>query len=137
MGYFPVATSLLKGVRLLTFFIFLIFFTFLLLLLYLLFLGGLCLFKGLCLLFLRNVPGAMFIQGGTSIPVFKSILLVIIIYIDITLFVFWLNSVCLLIRLVLLYFTCEIKTFYLILKNLKNIPKDTVEIQTRTKKMIT
>ena len=25
------------------------------------------LFKGLCLLFLSNVPGAMFIQGGTFI----------------------------------------------------------------------
>ena len=30
--------------------------------------GGLRLFKGLHLLFLPNVPGAMFIQGGTSIP---------------------------------------------------------------------
>ena len=29
---------------------------------------GLHLFKGLCLLFLPNVPGAMFIQGGTFIP---------------------------------------------------------------------
>ena len=29
---------------------------------------GLRLFKGLCLLFLPNVPGAMFIQGGTFIP---------------------------------------------------------------------
>ena len=29
---------------------------------------GLCLFKGLCLLFLPNVPGAMFIKGGTFIP---------------------------------------------------------------------
>ena len=29
---------------------------------------GLLLFKGLCLLFLPNVPGAMFIQGGTFIP---------------------------------------------------------------------
>ena len=28
---------------------------------------GLRLFKGLCLLFLSNVPGAMFIQGGTFI----------------------------------------------------------------------
>ena len=35
---------------------------------YLLFKRGLCLFKGLCLLFLPNVPGAMFIQGGTFIP---------------------------------------------------------------------
>ena len=26
------------------------------------------LIKGLCLLFLPNVPGATFIQGGTSIP---------------------------------------------------------------------
>ena len=30
--------------------------------------GGLCLFKGLCLLFLPNVLGATFNQGGTSIP---------------------------------------------------------------------
>ena len=30
--------------------------------------GGLRLFKGLFLLFLPNVPGAMFIQGGTFIP---------------------------------------------------------------------
>ena len=29
---------------------------------------GLRLFKGLCLFFLQNVPGAMFIQGGTFIP---------------------------------------------------------------------
>ena len=29
---------------------------------------GLRLFKGLCLLFLPNVPGATFIQGGTFIP---------------------------------------------------------------------
>ena len=29
---------------------------------------GLHLFKGLCLLFLPNVPGATFIQRGTSIP---------------------------------------------------------------------
>ena len=29
---------------------------------------GLRLFKGLCLLFLPNVPGTMFIQGGTFIP---------------------------------------------------------------------
>ena len=35
---------------------------------YLLFKRGLRLFKGLCLLFLPNVPGAMFIQGGTFIP---------------------------------------------------------------------
>ena len=33
-----------------------------------LFKRGLRLFKGLCLLFLPNVPGAMFIQGGTFIP---------------------------------------------------------------------
>ena len=35
---------------------------------YLLFKRGLRLFKGLCLLFLPNVPGATFIQGGTFIP---------------------------------------------------------------------
>ena len=35
---------------------------------YLLCKRGLRLFKGLCLLFLTNVPGAMFIQGGTFIP---------------------------------------------------------------------
>ena len=35
---------------------------------YLLFKRGLRLFKGLCLLFLTNIPGAMFIQGGTFIP---------------------------------------------------------------------
>ena len=29
------------------------------------------LFKGLCLLFLPNVPGAMFIQGGTFIPDYR------------------------------------------------------------------
>ena len=34
---------------------------------YLLFKRGLRLFKGLCLLFLPNVPGATFIQEGTSI----------------------------------------------------------------------
>ena len=34
----------------------------------LLFKRGLRLFKGLCLLFLSNVPGAMFIQGGMFIP---------------------------------------------------------------------
>ena len=33
-----------------------------------LFKRGLRLFKGLCLLFLPNVPGAIFIQGGTFIP---------------------------------------------------------------------
>ena len=35
---------------------------------YMLFTRGLHLFKGLCLLFLPNVPGATFIQGGTFIP---------------------------------------------------------------------
>ena len=35
---------------------------------HLLFKRGLRLFKGLCLLFLPNIPGAMFIQGGTFIP---------------------------------------------------------------------
>ena len=35
---------------------------------HLLFKRGLRLFKGLCLLFLPNVPGAMFIQGDTFIP---------------------------------------------------------------------
>ena len=35
---------------------------------YLLFKRELRLFKGLCLLFLPNVPGAMFIQEGTFIP---------------------------------------------------------------------
>ena len=35
---------------------------------YMLFKRGLRLFKGLCLLFLPNVPGATFIQGGTFIP---------------------------------------------------------------------
>ena len=35
---------------------------------YLLFKRGLRLLKGLCLLFLPNIPGAMFIQGGTFIP---------------------------------------------------------------------
>ena len=34
---------------------------------YLLFERGLRLFKGICLLLLPNVPGAMFIQGGTFI----------------------------------------------------------------------
>ena len=29
---------------------------------------GICFFKGLCLLFLPNVPGAMFIPGVMSIP---------------------------------------------------------------------
>ena len=33
-----------------------------------LFKRGLRLFKGLCLLFLPNVPGATFIQGGMLIP---------------------------------------------------------------------
>ena len=35
---------------------------------YLLFKRGLHLFRGLCFLFLPNVPGAMFIKGGTFIP---------------------------------------------------------------------
>ena len=35
---------------------------------YLLSKRGLRLFKGLCLLFLPNVPRAIFIQGGTFIP---------------------------------------------------------------------
>ena len=35
---------------------------------YLLFKKRLHLFKGQCLLFFPNVPGAMFIQGGTFIP---------------------------------------------------------------------
>ena len=38
---------------------------------YLLFKRGLHLFKRLCLLFLPNVPGATFIQGGTSIPEYR------------------------------------------------------------------
>ena len=71
------ATCLLKGVRLLIFlfFIFLIFFSFFFLLLCIrksnsLFFkreGALLLFKGLRLLFLPNIPGPTFIQGGTSI----------------------------------------------------------------------
>ena len=64
-----------------TFIIFWIFYLFILLIVFYLFplaymknsnylkvLGGLCLFKGLHLLFLPNVPGAMFIQGAAPIP---------------------------------------------------------------------
>ena len=64
------ATCLLKGVRLLTFLFFNIF-SFV----YVLknqiichFKGGYGYTKGLRLLFLQNVPGTMFIQGGTFIP---------------------------------------------------------------------
>ena len=69
---------LIKGA---TFIIFWIFYLFILLIVFYLFplaymknsnylkvLGGLCLFKGLHLLFLPNVPGAMFIQGAAPIP---------------------------------------------------------------------
>ena len=65
------AKCLLKGVRLLIFYflnIFLCFFSLVCIKKSNYFKGGLCLFKGLCLLFLPNVPGAMFIQGGTFIP---------------------------------------------------------------------
>ena len=71
------ATCLLKGVRLLTFFIFHFLNIFLLCFSfgYVLenqiichFKGGLRLFKGLRLLFLTNFPGATFIQGATFIP---------------------------------------------------------------------
>ena len=74
---FPGATSLLKGATFIDFWFlknFLRIFNFLFLWLcikesnYLLFERGLRLFKGLCLLFSPNVPGAMFIQGGTFIP---------------------------------------------------------------------
>ena len=77
MRLFPGATSLLKGATFIDFWSlknFLRIFNFLFLWLcikesnYLLFKRGLRLFKGLCLLFLPNVPGAMFIQGGTFIP---------------------------------------------------------------------
>ena len=77
MRFFPEATSLLKGLRLIIFgFVknFLRLFNFLFLWLcikdsnYLLLERGLRLFKGLRLLFLPNVPGATFIQGGTFIP---------------------------------------------------------------------
>ena len=77
MRFFPGATSLLKGATFIDFWFlknFLRIFNFLFLWLcikesnYLLFKRGLRLFKGLCLLFLPNVPGAMFIQGGTFIP---------------------------------------------------------------------
>ena len=77
MRFFPGATSLLKGATFIDFWFlknFLRIFNFLFVWLcikesnYLLFKRGLCLFKGLCLLFLPNVPGAMFIQGGTFIP---------------------------------------------------------------------
>ena len=77
LGLFSSGYVLIKGgmfINFLTFFIFLIFFTSFPLAMckkiefICYFKGGLCLFKGLCLLFLRNVPGATFIQGGTSIP---------------------------------------------------------------------
>ena len=77
MRFFPGATSLLKGATFINFWFlknFLRIFNFLFLWLcikesnYLLFKRGLRLFKGLCLLFFPNVPGAMFIQGGTFIP---------------------------------------------------------------------
>ena len=76
MWFFPGATSLLQGATFIYFWFlknFLRIFNFLFLWLcikesnYLLFKRGLRLFKGLCLLFLPNVPGAMFIQGGTFI----------------------------------------------------------------------
>ena len=77
MRFFPGATSLLKGATFIDFWFlknFLRIFDFHFLWLcikesnYLIFKRGLRLFKGLCLLFLPNVPGAMFIQGGTFIP---------------------------------------------------------------------
>ena len=77
MRFFPGAISLLKGATFIDFLflkIFLRIFNFLFLWLcikesnYLLFKRGLRLFKGLGLLFLPNVPGAMFIQRGTFIP---------------------------------------------------------------------
>ena len=77
MRFFPGATSLLKGATFIDFWFsknFSRIFNFLFIWLcikesdYLLFKRGLRLFKGLCLLFLPNVPGAMFIQGGTFIP---------------------------------------------------------------------
>ena len=55
---------LIKGIRLSTFLSFLVYE--IQIICY--FKGGLCLFKGLCLLFLPNVPGDTFIQGGMSIP---------------------------------------------------------------------
>ena len=76
-GFFPGATSLLKGATFIEFWFlknFLRIFNFLFLWLcikesnYLLFERRLHLFRGLCLLILPNVPGAMFIQGGTFIP---------------------------------------------------------------------
>ena len=84
MSFFPWATSLLKGATFIDFcflknFLRIFNFRFLWIRIeesnYLIFKRGLSLFKGLCLLFLPNVPGAMFIQGGTFIPdsrVFKS-----------------------------------------------------------------
>ena len=77
LRFFPGATSLLKGATLIDFWFFKNFlrlFNFLFLWVcikdsnYLLFKRGLRLFKELCLLFLPNVPGATFIQGGTLIP---------------------------------------------------------------------
>ena len=74
MRFFSRGYVLIKGGYVYWFLIFLKLFNFLFLCLcikdsnYLLFERGLCLFKGLCLLFLPNVPGAMFIQGGTFIP---------------------------------------------------------------------
>ena len=55
---------------------------------YQLFKRGLRLFKGLCLLFLPNVPGAMFIQGGTFIPDSRVLLEKIVLVIEKTLLTF-------------------------------------------------
>ena len=77
MRFFPGATSLLKGATIIDFWFlknFLRIFNFIYLWLcikesnYLHSKRGLLLFKGLCLLCLPNIPGAMFIQGGTFIP---------------------------------------------------------------------
>ena len=77
MRFFPGATSLIKGATFIDFcflknFLRILNFLFLWICIkesnYLIFKRGLRLFKGLCLLFLLNVAGAMFIQGGTVIP---------------------------------------------------------------------
>jgi hypothetical protein len=77
LGFFPWASSLLKGLRLLFFgflknfdgFSYFISFRYVKKKAnYVLFYVGLQLFKGLRLLFLQKVQGGMFIQGATSIP---------------------------------------------------------------------
>ena len=84
MRFFPRATSLLKGATFINFDFFKNFlriFNFLFLCMKesncLLFNMDLRLFKGLCLLFLPNVPGTMFIQGGTFIPDSRVVMWVI------------------------------------------------------------